>query len=103
MLRTYLRARKGAEKTASIIALLDKDYNFLNPDFPVIDDPQTKEFVLVNAFGTLSVGRADGDILFFEYKKQLYIIKNGKYMLPGFADQLAGKKIHHLKASAEKR
>lgn len=103
LLRTYLRKGKWNEKTSSIVAFLDKDYNFLNPDFPVIDDAQSNAFIVVNAFTSLNVGRAANNVFFFTYKNQLYLIKKGKYVLPGFADDIADTQLYHLIKHEEKK
>ncbi|MCX6825163.1 MAG: hypothetical protein NTY80_02960 [candidate division SR1 bacterium] len=96
LLRTNTHWDTSREKTGSIVTFLDQDYNFLNPSFPVIDDPENNNFILNNAFCNYNIGRYAGG-LFFKYKYKLFLIKNGKYVRPPFAQQIDGEKFYYIK------
>ena len=77
LLRTNTHWDTSREKTWSIVTFLDQDYNFLNPSFPVIDDPENNNFILNNAFCNYNIWRYAWG-LFFKYKYKLFLIKNEK-------------------------
>jgi hypothetical protein len=95
MLRIYTHYDTTTEKSASIVCFLDKDFNLLCPDFPVIDDPQSKEFFANNIWQHYNIWRY-ARWLFFKYKNQLFAIQKWKYIQPSIANQLSQEEFYRL-------
>ncbi len=96
LIRTY------TTQGSSIVALLDSELNFLNPTFPIIDDAKSDEFFWKGWWCKYDIWRYAGGS-FFKYKEQMFIIKNGKYARPDFADQLAWEKFRHVTRYEDKK
>jgi len=102
LLRIYTDIDKSTDKKSSIVTFLNKEFKFLCPDFPAIDDSQSDNFFMNNAFNDYNIWRC-GAGLFFRYKDQLFLIKNGKYKRPLFAEQIINEKFYYIKKFKEKK
>jgi len=96
LVRVYTHKDTTTKARASIIALLDKNYNFLNPTFPVMDDSESNQFIINNIWWHQNVWHFSGWV-FFRYKGQLILIKKWRYAFPSFVDQVSGKTFISLK------